>query len=82
MQLDIITPDRKVYEGEAKEVYLPGVDGSFELLDNHAAMVSALAHGQLTVTTTAEGVKNYQIHGGVVEVNNNKVTILAEGISE
>ena len=81
MHLDIITPDRKVFEGEAKEVYLPGVDGSFELLDHHAAMVSALTRGEVRVTSSA-GNKSFQIHGGVVEVSNNNVTVLAEGITE
>lgn len=81
MRLDIITPDKKVFEGEAKEVFLPGVDGSFELLDNHAAMVSALGAGEVRVTGP-EGAKNYHIQGGVVEVSNNKVTVLAEGIAE
>jgi F-type H+-transporting ATPase subunit epsilon len=80
MTLDIITPDKRIFQGEAKAVYFPGVDGRFEVLDHHAAMVSALQCGELKVTTPTETI-NFHIDGGVVEVVNNKVTVLAEGVT-
>jgi F-type H+-transporting ATPase subunit epsilon len=75
MFVEIITPDRKVFAGEASVVTLPGVDGSFQILNDHAALVSTLEKGTLTADKDV-----FQIEGGVVEVLNNKVLILAEGI--
>ena len=80
MTLDIITPDKLVYRGEATAVFFPGVDGSFEVLDHHSAMVSALQHGQLRVQNGTDTLQ-YNLEGGVVEIVNNKVSVLAEGIS-
>jgi F-type H+-transporting ATPase subunit epsilon len=76
MFVEIITPDRKVFSGEASVVTLPGVDGFFQILNDHAALVSTLEKGTLTADKEA-----FQIEGGVVEVLNNKVLILAEGIN-
>jgi len=75
MYLEIITPDRKVFAGEASVVTLPGVDGSFQILNDHAAIVSTLQKGELVADKQA-----IQIEGGVVEVLNNKVLVLAEGV--
>ncbi len=75
MYLEIITPDRKVFAGEATVVTLPGVDGSFQILNDHAAIVSTLQKGDLVADKQA-----FQIEGGVVEVLNNKVLVLAEGV--
>ncbi len=49
MQLDILTPERKLYSGEVTYVEMPGIDGYFGVLDNHAAMISALGAGKITV---------------------------------
>ncbi|MCB0401031.1 MAG: F0F1 ATP synthase subunit epsilon [Flavobacteriales bacterium] len=97
MQLDIITPEKKVYSGEVDMVNLPGSDGSFGILKDHAPIVSTLKAGHIKVLQ-AEGGKNhmnsesgelvrdmsndkeltFEIKGGVVEVNNNKIIVLAE----
>jgi F-type H+-transporting ATPase subunit epsilon len=76
MFVEIITPDRKVFTGEASVVTLPGVDGSFQILNDHAAIVSTLEKGTLSADKEI-----FQIEGGVVEVLNNKVLILAEGVN-
>jgi F-type H+-transporting ATPase subunit epsilon len=76
MFVEIITPDRKVFAGEASVVTLPGIDGSFQILNDHAALVSTLEKGTLSADKDV-----FQIEGGVVEVLNNKVLILAEGIN-
>jgi F-type H+-transporting ATPase subunit epsilon len=76
MFVEIITPDRKVFSGEASVVTLPGVDGSFQILNDHAALVSTLEKGTLSADKAI-----FQIEGGVVEVLNNKVLILAEGVN-
>ena len=78
MHLEIITPDRKVFEGEVTTVQFPGADGSFEVLDNHAPLIAALQAGEV-VLTGATGREAIRIEGGVVEVLRNNVIVLAEG---
>lgn len=81
MDLSIITPEQTVFEGTAERVQLPGISGKFEVLQDHAALISALTHGAVKVTSNSE-VQLMQITGGFVEVLNNTVTVLAEGIIE
>ncbi len=77
MNLEIITPDTTIYKGEAELVQLPGIDGSFEILNNHAPLISALRQGKIKIKTN--GKENFfDINGGVIEVLENKVLILAE----
>ena len=80
MNLEIVTPDSKVYEGEITSIALPGIDGSFQILNNHAPVVSALGTGKMKVVDTENQTQEYTISGGVVEMNNNKVIVLAESI--
>jgi F-type H+-transporting ATPase subunit epsilon len=75
MNLEIITPDRKVFSGEVEIVTLPGSDGSFQVLKDHAAIVSTLGKGILKADK-----QEFTIDGGVVEVLNNKVLVLAEAV--
>lgn len=77
MLLEIITPDKKVFKGEVVSVTFPGVSGSFQVLENHAPIVSALNKGILKYQSE-NGDQEVEIDGGVVEVNNNKVIVLAE----
>ncbi|QQR97345.1 MAG: ATP synthase F1 subunit epsilon [Sphingobacteriales bacterium] len=81
MQLIILTPEQEVYNGEADSVQLPGTDGQFEILNKHAAMVASLSKGKLNIRNSKEKV-SYNISGGIVEVLNNKVSVLTEGIIE
>ena len=78
MQLEIITPEKKVFEGEVKITTLPGSDGSFQVLDNHAPLISLLKQGVVEYKTK-EGANQVTITGGVVEVLKNKVIVLADG---
>lgn len=78
MHLEIITPDRKVFEGEVTSAQFPGTDGLFEVLNNHAPLIAALQAGQV-VLTGATGREAIRIEGGVVEVLRNNVIVLAEG---
>lgn len=80
MNLEIVTPDSKVFEGEITSIALPGIDGSFQILNNHAPIVSALGKGKMTVIDSTNEIQEYHISGGVVEMNNNKVIVLAESI--
>lgn len=78
MTLEILTPEKKLYSGEANLVQLPGIDGLFEILNNHAPIISALGNGILKFKN-AEGETKLQINGGFVECLNNKVIVCAEG---
>jgi F-type H+-transporting ATPase subunit epsilon len=82
MTLEILTPDKKVFEGEAVSVTLPGTLGSFEILNNHAPIISTLNDGKLTIRISAKDETIFFVKGGVVEALNNKVTVLAEGITQ
>jgi F-type H+-transporting ATPase subunit epsilon len=80
MQLEIITPDKKVFAGEATAVTFPGTEGQFQVLNNHAPLVSTLGQGELVVD--ADGKKQtFNVDGGVVEVLNNRVLVLAEAVA-
>lgn len=78
MHLEIITPEKKVYSGEVEAIKLPGAEGSFGILKNHAPLIATLKQGTVKVTEPSKRVESFIINGGVVEVLHNKVTILAE----
>ncbi len=80
MLLNIITPDKLVYSGEVKLVKLPGVDGSFEILNNHAPIISTLQKGQIKVIEENNELKYFDIDEGVVEVQNNRIIVLAGSV--
>lgn len=80
MHLEIITPDKKVFEGEVTIVTFPGSDGSFQVLNNHAPLVSLLKDGVVEYKTSEKGASQVAITGGVVEVLKNKVIVLADGL--
>jgi F-type H+-transporting ATPase subunit epsilon len=85
MFIEIITPDKKIFEGEVKSAIFPGTDGSFQVLNNHAALVSTLGKGHINfVKIVGNKVEEVQLEvdGGVVEILNNKATVLAEKITE
>ena len=80
MNLEILTPEKKLYSGEVYGVQMPGISGSFEVLDRHAPLVSALKAGRLKVLKDKQNqIVNFDIKGGFVEVLNNKVIVLVEG---
>ncbi len=81
MHLEIITPDKKVFDGEATIVTFPGSDGSFQIMNNHAPLISLLNEG-IVEYKTKDSRKQVKITGGVVEVLKNKVIVLADGIKE
>lgn len=80
MQLEIITPDKKVYSGEVDAVKLPGAEGSFGILKGHAPIIATLKKGTVKITDAKKRVENIEINGGVVEVLNNKIIVLAENV--
>lgn len=80
MQLDILTPEHKIYSGTVYGIQLPGVEGSFEILDNHAPMIAALGKGKMKILKDKSSNNNdvYEITGGFVEILNNKASVLIE----
>jgi len=79
MHLEIVTPDKKVFQGEVSEASFPGAGGAFQVLNNHAPIVSALAKGAVSFTTS-EGKQSMVVDGGVVEVKDNVIVLLAEKV--
>ena len=79
MNLEILTPEKKVFEGEVTSASFPGADGSFQVLNNHAPLVSLLKDGVVEYKTK-EKTERVAITGGVVEVLKNQVILLADGV--
>jgi len=79
MYLEILTPDQKVFSGDITSVQVPGTSGRFEVLTNHAPIISTLEKGDVTIRLAKEE-KIFTIDGGVVEVLHDKVVVLAEAI--
>ena len=82
MVLEILTPEKKIFSGDVYGVILPGIGGSFEVLDKHATMVSALKAGTVKILTNKTTSQTYTIQSGFAEVINNKTTVLIEGAEE
>lgn len=81
MKLQVITPDKIAYEGDVTAVTVPGSAGSFQILKDHAAIVSTLEDGKVIIKK--DGVEEViVIKGGVVEVKDDNIIVLAEGIAQ
>ncbi len=78
MQLEIITPDKKLFSGDVKSVVLPGAEGRFGVLNKHASMISTLKAGKIKVVDLQQQTQTFEITGGVAEVHKNKIIVLAE----
>lgn len=81
MHLEIITPETKVFEGEVSIATFPGADGSFQIMNDHAPLVSLLTEG-VVVYKSKEVNNQIEITGGVVEVLKNKVILLADSVKK
>lgn len=78
MLLEIIAPDQKLYSGEVDLVQVPGSKGSFEILRNHAPIISTLEQGRIKIVDQKGSTTFFDVNGGVVEAKNNKIIVLAE----
>ena len=78
LSVEIVSPDQRVFQGEAQGVRAPGVEGSFEVLYNHAPMIAAFGVGPIRVTMAAGDEIYYATSGGFLEVIDNRVTVLAQ----
>lgn len=77
MILEIITPEKTIYNGEVKLVQLPGKSGSFEILAHHAPMIASLKKGRIKVIENDKKTIYIEIDGGTLKVQDNKILILA-----
>jgi F-type H+-transporting ATPase subunit epsilon len=80
MRIEIVTPDHKVFEGEIKSVRVPGKKGSFQVLKDHAPIVSTLESGPVIMVDPDGRETIYEIGGGVIEVKANKIILLADSV--
>jgi F-type H+-transporting ATPase subunit epsilon len=80
MRIEIITPDKKVFEGDIKSVRVPGKKGSFQVLKDHAPIVSTLENGPVIIVDLNGNESVYEINGGVIEVKANKIILLADSV--
>lgn len=78
--LSILTPERAVFEGEVEYVEVPGTEGYLGVLAHHAALVTALASGALTVRKSGGEVEKLEVSGGFFEVSNDRATVLADSV--
>lgn len=76
MDVQIVTPDKSLYDGQADLITVPGTSGSIGILNHHAPLVSSLKKGEIKIVLNQKE-EFFKIEGGVVEVSKNKVTILA-----
>jgi len=76
--LEIVTPDKKIFAGEVSLIRLPGSNGSFEILENHAALISTLEEGPVRIIDKEGKEHNISIKNGVVECLDNNIVVLVE----
>jgi len=82
INVEVITPDNAAYKGEVESITIPGTSGSFQVLYNHAPLMSTFEVGVVKLAETGGQEKKFATGGGTVEVRNNTVLILAESFEE
>ncbi len=82
MYLEIITPEKKLFSGEIKLIKVPGSKGSFEILRNHAPIISTLEKGIVKILSPEGEETTFNIGGGVIEAKENKIILLADTVTK
>jgi F-type H+-transporting ATPase subunit epsilon len=80
VNLEIITPEKSIYKGTIQSIRVPGRKGSFQILKDHAPLISTLGKGLVSINTYDKQMLEYEIDGGVIEVKANTIMLLAESI--
>jgi F-type H+-transporting ATPase subunit epsilon len=80
MKIEIITPDKKIFEGDIKSVRVPGKKGSFQVLKDHAPIISTLENGSVILVDPDGKEIVFEINGGVIEVKTNRIILLADSV--
>jgi F-type H+-transporting ATPase subunit epsilon len=78
MRLSIVSPEETLYEGEVKSVKMQGIDGKFQVLNDHAPLISALSKGDIVIEEISGEKKSFAINSGLVELAKNEIHILAQ----
>ncbi len=82
LNLEIITPSKSAFNGEIKAITVPGTKGRFQILKNHAPIISTIEMGMVKVDLKDGSSDYYATSGGTIEVLNNKVLVLADSIEK
>ncbi|HPI68830.1 MAG TPA: ATP synthase F1 subunit epsilon [Bacteroidales bacterium] len=82
MKIEIITPDKKIYQGDIRSIRIPGKKGSFQVLKDHAPIISTLVKGPVIIVDQENKEIRFDIEEGVIEVKQNKIILLAESVIE
>ena len=80
ISIEIITPSKSAYKGEVKSITLPGTVGSFQVLFNHAPVLSSLEIGRIIIEDLNEKIIEFATSGGTVEIKNNKILVLVDSV--
>lgn len=78
MRIEIVSPEKQLYASEVTMAQFPGTEGSFQILNNHAPMIATISAGFIRVTTLAGVDETIEVKGGIVEVQKNKILVLAD----
>ena len=78
VKLEVITPEKKIFEGEITSIKVPGSKGSFAVLKNHAPLISTLDEGKVIISTKSNKTEEIKIMGGIIEVKKNSIILLAD----
>jgi F-type H+-transporting ATPase subunit epsilon len=81
MNLLMLTPEKEIFSGDITSVKVPGTNGSFEILSNHAPIVAALGKGEVRIIDKQGGKSSFKIQKGFIEVIKNEVSILVTGVT-
>ncbi|MBK8621513.1 MAG: ATP synthase F1 subunit epsilon [Saprospiraceae bacterium] len=82
MNLIVLTPEKEIFNGKVTSVQVPGISGKFEILNNHAPIVSALSKGRVRLVLEGGDKKSFEIKKGFIEVLKNEVSLLVQGVTE
>jgi len=80
--IEILTPEKTLFDGEVRSIKVPGNKGEFQVLKDHAPIVSTLGKGVLTLSEPGGAITQFEIEGGIVEVKKNRIILLVEGLKE
>jgi F-type H+-transporting ATPase subunit epsilon len=80
VKIEIITPDKSIYSGEIRSVRVPGRKGSFQVLKDHAPIISTLDAGVVIIIDEQGSEVKVDITGGVIEVKKNRIILLADSV--
>jgi len=78
MKLEILSPEKILFDGDVISIQVPGKSGKFQILNNHMPIVSSLSKGIIKITNTENKETTIKINTGVVEMKKNKIIILAQ----